>query len=345
MVDAPAGGGPFAEAGLVVDAALAELASVASAARGGDQLAAAIVNVHAAGFVRLLELATQPAVLTDDAALAELFWVHTAAGDAGAIEDLPARIDALRSAIEQTGVPGLLDAADRLVAAVLDLYGWAFDHAVAVLHDAGDGDALRAALDDPLVGALLLAHGLHPEPLAERVAHALASCTSTLGEHVGRVELVDVSDDGAVRVAITGGDEQQRWRTRLVIERAIRELVPDVVRIEVDGAAAEPRGTPGPTIIPITSIGRRQTARWLAVPGAADLGDGDVLQVAADGVALLACRVGDDWFVARDPFSANSVVLVATDPPTVEAGDGTRFSFTDPLSTHVDGGVVEVLVR
>src|SRR5829696_3988288 len=134
MVDAPAGHGPLAEAGLAVDAALADLTAVGSAARGADQLAAAVVNAHAAGFGRLVALASRPAVLTDDPALAELLWVHEVAGQVGEIEDLPARIDALRSSIEQTGVPGLLDAADRLVANVLELYGWAFDRAVALLH-------------------------------------------------------------------------------------------------------------------------------------------------------------------------------------------------------------------
>ncbi|MGH9272240.1 MAG: hypothetical protein ACRDZ2_13315, partial [Ilumatobacteraceae bacterium] len=227
----------------------------------------------------------------------------------------------------------------------MELYGWALDHSIGLLHDAGEADALRAALEDPLISALLLGHGLHPAPLAERVEHVLAACAETLGQHAGVVELLEASDgDGHVRLSISGGDEKQRWRTRLTVERAIRELVADVVTLDVEGAEAEPRGTPGPTIIPVTSIGRRRMSRWLEVPGAAALGDGGVLQVAADGVALVACRIGDDWFVARDPFTTDSIRLVATHPPTVEAGDGTRHVFVESLSTHVDGGVVEVLV-
>ena len=35
--------------------------------------------------------------------------------------------------------------------------------------------------------------------------------------------------------------------------------------------------------------------------------------------------------------------LVATDPPTVEAGDGSRSVLSDPFPTHTDGGVLEVL--
>lgn len=348
MADAAAGAGPVAmidHVGRSIDDALGGLRAVGSAARYGDQLAAVIVDAHAEGFRRLIALASDSQVLAADPDLAELLWVHEAAGDGAAVANLPARIDAMRASIEQTGVPGLLDAADRLIESTMELYGWALDHSIGLLHDAGDADALHAALEDPLVSALLLGHGLHPAPLSERIRHVLAACAETLGDHAGVVELLEASDgDGHVRLSISGGDEKQRWRTRLTVERAIRELVADVVTLDVEGAEAEPRGTPGPTIIPVTSIGRRRTSRWLEIPGAAALGDGEALQVAADGVALVACRVGNDWFVARDPFTSNTVRLVATDPPTVEAGDGTRHVFVESLATHVDGGVVEVLL-
>lgn len=347
LSDASAGVGLLVEVGRTVDDALGELAAVASAARFGDQLAAVVVDAHAAGFQRLVALSSRPVLLTGDDELGEVLWVHDVAGDGAAIETMGTRIDALRSSIEQTGVPGLIDAADRLVGALMELYGWALDRSIGLLHDAGDGDALHAALDDPLISALLLAHGLHPAPLIERVEQVVDACRQSVGEHAGHIDVLEADDDtGHVRMAISGGDEKQRWRTRLTVERAVRELVADVVTLDIEGADAEPRGTPSPIIIPITSIGRRKTARWLEVPGAADLGDGDTLQVAADGVALVACRVGDDWFVSRDPFTTNSIRLVATQPvPTLEAGDGTRFELTDPLPTHADGGLVEVLVR
>jgi hypothetical protein len=341
-----AGAPPLGALARDVDAALADLARVASAARHGDQLAAVIVDAHAAGFRRLLELAEDPAVLTGDPALAELSWVHEVAGDGAAIETMAARVETLRASIEQAGVPGLVHAADRLVEALTELYGWALARAVELLHDSGQRATLMAALDDALVGALLLSHGMHPEPLAERVGHVVAACTTTLGHHAGAIEIVSVSEgDGRVHLRAHEGDQRQRWRTRLAVERAIRELVPDVIELVVDGADAEPRGTPAPTTIPVTSIGRRRTTRWAIVPELAELPDGAVTQVSADGVALVACRVGTDWFVAADPFTTNSLRMVATDPPTVEAGDGTRLVFDDPWPTHVDGGVVEVALR
>lgn len=329
-----------------IGAALDELGQLASAARHADQLAAVIVDVHAAGFRRLLELADDPSVLTDDPHLCELFWLHEAAGDGVAIATMATRIEALRSSIEQTGVPGLLGAADRLVEALSEMYGWALERAIELLHDSGQSDALRGVIDDALVGALLLSQGMHPDPLGERVAIVVAAVTESLAEHAGTIEVIEASDnDGSVRLKISGGDEKQRWRTRLTVERAIHELVADVVKLEVEGAEPEPRGTPGPAFIPITSIGRRRSTRWAAVPGTADLADGEVAKVDIDGVALVACRVAGEWFVIPDPFTSNTLRLVDVAPPTIEAADGTRVVVSDPLPTHVDNGVLEVLLR
>ena len=78
-----------------------------SAARHGDQLAAVIVDAHAAGFRRLLELAADPAVLTADPDLAEVLWVHEAAGDGAADRhDGDARRHAARRRSSSRGVPG-----------------------------------------------------------------------------------------------------------------------------------------------------------------------------------------------------------------------------------------------
>lgn len=338
-------GGPLEDTGRTIEIALDDLRRVSSASRHGDQLVAVIVDAHAAGFRRLLELAGDPRAITTDAELAEVLWVHEAAGSGVAIDTMGTRIDTLRSSIEQSGVPGLVDAADRLIESVTDLHGWALGRAVEVLHETGQSAALEAAIDDPLIGALLLAHGMHPAPLSERVQHVIGACATTLGDNAGRIELLEASEsDGRVRLAISGGDEKQRWRTRLTVERAVRELVADVVHLDVEGADAEPRSAPGATFIPLTSIGRRRTTRWTELPGVQALGDGAIVQIDHAGRALVACRIGTDVFVAPDPFSTNSLRVVATDPPTIEAGDGSRFVFTDPLPTHTDGGVLEVLL-
>ncbi len=126
------------------------------------------------------------------------------------------------------------------------------------------------------------------------------------------------------------------------VERALRGLFADDVDLEIEGA--EPRGAPAPTIIPLTSIVRRRTARWTELPALAELAPGDVVRLVHDGRRLVACRVGDDVFVALDPFATDSLRIVMVDPPTVEAGDGTRLTFTDPYPTHHDGGVFEVLL-
>jgi hypothetical protein len=336
---------PLPDAAHRIEVALDDLGRVASAARHGDQLVAVIVDAHAAGFRRLLAVADDPAVLTGDAELGEVLWVHEGAGDGAAIETMGTRVDTLRGAIEQCGVPGLAGAADELIDVVTALHGWALGRAIELLHESGQHDAIRAALADELVAALLLAHGMHPEPLADRVERVLAACRTTLGPAGGDVALVSATEaDARVVLGISGGDATQRWRTRLTVERALRELVADIVDLQIDGADAEPRGTPSPTIIPLTSIGRRRSARWTELPAATALAPGDVVQLVHEGRKLVACRLGDDVYVAPDPFTTNTLRIVATDPPTVESGDGSRLVLSDPYPTHSDDGVLEVLL-
>lgn len=330
--------------------ALDDLARVSSAARYGDQLAAIIVDAHATGFARLLALVNDRRVLVEDYGLAEVLWLHEAASDSGAIDTMAARLDTLRSSIAQSGVPGLVDAADRLIEAVLELHGWALSRCIELLHQDGQSSVLTEAVGDEIISALLLAHGMYPVPLAERLAHVLDACSGALGENAGQIDVLEVSEStGHVRLRISGGDDRQRWRIRLVVERAVHDLVADVVQLDIEGAESEPRVVPGTTFVPLSSIQRKRPTRWVEVPGLLHLADGEILRVQIDGdtvssVALVACRVGRDYFVALDPFGHEPVRLTQTDPPTIEATGGQRLVLSTPLSTHISDGVVEVLL-
>ena len=55
---------------------------------------------------------------------------------------------------------------------------------------------------DPLVGALLALHDLHPVPLRQRVEHAMTVAARKLGSHGGDVRLLGIDDDGTVRVEV-----------------------------------------------------------------------------------------------------------------------------------------------
>lgn len=336
--------------------ALDRLGVVASARRHGEELARVVVDAHAAGLERLVELAADRLVLEGDPDLAEVLWVHRPfKGDPNALAGLPERVDGLLNSIAQTGIPGLVDAGEQLLDELTALYGWALAHAVELLHEAGDTRAVRATLDDTMVASLLLAHGLHPDPLEQRVQRALDALAPTLGEHGSRAILTEVTAEDVVRVEVVGGDARQRWRSRLAVERALEQALPEAPGIEVSGAEAGPTLERGETVfVPLSAIRRRQQrpTRWMAVPELAELADLEARRIACDGMRLVACRVGRDFYVVVDEVTleppdlsgADGLRVVSVEPPTVQDRHGAIVVFSDPLPTHVSDAGVEVSV-
>lgn len=351
-----------------MDALASSLRSTAAVYQRVAELITHIVAAHAAALERLVELADDPGVLERDPELAEILWVHRPDGpdlgegagtgaDPESVDRYGNRIEALLAAIEQSATPPIAATAGQLVAEVGDLYGEALARATELLHESGQGDAIRAALTDDLVASLLVVHDLHPHDLRERVARCLTDLAVDLPEHGGLVEFHGVDDDGMVHVEINGGSEIHRWRTRLAVERAIDKAAPDHGGIDVKGARIEPEPAQLTTFVQIDTARRKPTTRsprqWIDVPRLGDLSDGGVQRVETGGVALVACNVGGDLYVALDPFDSatagtgtesNGVRLVARQPPTVESADGTRLVLDSPLPVQRTDDTVEVMV-
>ncbi len=171
--------------------------------------------------------------------------------DDGAREQI-ARVEGLLEALERLPDPAARGLATEVLGALLELYGEGLGRIVEVLaaHD-GDGVLAEQLTDDELVAHLLLLHGLHPVPIAERVRGALASVLPYLESHGGAVELVAV-EDGIARVRLQGscsGCPSSAVTLKLAVEEAIFKAAPDVseVRAEED-APAEPAGLALPTL-------------------------------------------------------------------------------------------------
>jgi Fe-S cluster biogenesis protein NfuA len=136
-------------------------------------------------------------------------------------------------------VEGLLDELEgepkviELVQALLELYGEGLRR-VAARFD------MRELAGDELVEHLLLLHGLHPVPVEERVAGALAGMRPYLDSHGGDVRLLGV-EDGVVRLELQGscsGCPSSAVTLRHGIEEAIYKAAPDVERVVAEDAAA-----------------------------------------------------------------------------------------------------------
>jgi hypothetical protein len=259
------------------------------------------------------------------------------------------------SALEQSAAPHLLAAASELASQVRDVYGEQLERAFELLHDSGQGETIRAAIDDDLVASMLVVHDLHPKSMAERVADSLAELAETLPEHGGRVHLREIDDHAKVRVEIDGGSTLYRWRTRLAVEKAIDRAAPEHGGIEVVGADAEPPMPALTSFIPIDSIRRKAPGRtprvWIDVPELLELDDGEIRSIAAGGSRLMVCKIAGDLYVTSAPTgtadgfdTAATYRIVADDPPTIENSAGARLAFDNPFPVQRTDHTVEVMV-
>ncbi|MEO5651801.1 MAG: NifU family protein [Marmoricola sp.] len=216
------------------------------------------------------------------------------------------RIDTLLDASASGGVVAR-ERAEELVRLTADLYGAGIERILEIVHDSGhlDDQVLAALADDDLVASLLIVHGLHPYDVGMRVEQALDSVRPYLGSHGGDVELLDVTDDGIVRLRLLGscdGCPSSSVTLKLAVEGAIEAAAPEIVAIEVEEAAAEG----AETLIPVSSLrsrigdGSHDETSWEPVPELADLAPGAVTHVSAGATPVLVCRLGAELFAYQD---------------------------------------------
>lgn len=228
-------------------------------------------------------------------------------GDSGTdlLQASSARIEALLTASAVGGVIAQ-ERAEELVRVVVDLYGTGIERMLDLLHDAGrlDDAALEALAADPLVSGLLLVHGLHPDDVETRVARALDSVRPYLGSHGGDVELVEITDEGVVRLRLKGSCDScasSSVTLELAVDGAVRDAAPEITDIEVIPAEKPAKG-----LISLSSLRLRTGssgaagASWHTLDGADDLPEGRAEARVVGSVSVVVCRIGSDLFAFRD---------------------------------------------
>jgi Fe-S cluster biogenesis protein NfuA len=155
------------------------------------------------------------------------------------------RIEPLLAELEKSLAPGDFARVEELVRCVVALYGEGLARIPAVLAEQGAaGSALwRRLASDECIAGLLALHGLHPEPLAERVERALEKVRPHLGSHGGDVHLVSVDElTGSVRLRLDGtcdGCPASSATLRHLVSDTIRAEAPEVGEIAVDDSHKE----------------------------------------------------------------------------------------------------------
>src|SRR4051794_30910854 len=113
-----------------------------------------------------------------------------------------ARTEELLAALDTLPDHAAATRAHEAVRALVDLYGQCLHRVLA--HLTQDGDAVRRLTADELIGPLLLAHDLHPDPVPVRVRAALDAVRPALSRQGATVELLEV-DGTVVRVRLLQG--------------------------------------------------------------------------------------------------------------------------------------------
>jgi Fe-S cluster biogenesis protein NfuA len=174
------------------------------------------------------------------------------------------RIEGLIQAMENHPDPAAQALSRELVQSLLELHEAGLAKILA--HTAGAGEAGqtlgRIFAADPLIGSLLLLHGLHPEDLETRVRRALERVQRALQAQGSNVELVAVAE-GAVRLRLNGrgkGCPSSAQAIRQTVEEAVYAAAPDLTLLEIEQAEAQPEG-PHTTFIPREQLRRVPGAR------------------------------------------------------------------------------------
>jgi Fe-S cluster biogenesis protein NfuA/nitrite reductase/ring-hydroxylating ferredoxin subunit len=212
------------------------------------------------------------------------------------------RIERLLEEVRSMASPPAWERVEELLRVVLDLYTDGLERILAVVSEQGAtaGRLLQQLTDDQLVASLLVLHGLHPEDLHSRVQRALVQVRPYLGSHGGDVEIVDADTrSGVVRLRMKGscdGCPSSALTVKLAVESAIRELAPEVSRIEVDGITDAP---PSPTRASDRHL-RPVDAHWVKLELGESSEPNRLIAHEVAGTRILLCRLEGRLYAYRD---------------------------------------------
>lgn len=172
----------------------------------------------------------------------------------------------------------------------------------------------RRALDDPEIRLLWDMYDLGEDGDAERAKAVLATVSPYIESHGGVLEVVG-AERGVVSVALDGacsGCQGSTATLRHVIEGALRDGLPDFVRLEVveragrnghDHAHMLRAGPAAPAgFVPLESLRPASPGRltWQAVLDLGDLPPGSCRSVSRDGDPVLVVNLDGDVYAYRD---------------------------------------------
>jgi hypothetical protein len=129
-----------------------------------------------------------------------------------------------------------LQRVERLIGCVVRLYGGGLGRMLAHARASGASASFDELLaGDDLLASLLVLHGLHPQPVEQRVLAALATARAELGITEAELEFVAIRD-GRVTLRASeslGGGAMASRVAEGAIRRVIESVAPEVAGVDI----------------------------------------------------------------------------------------------------------------
>ena len=168
------------------------------------------------------------------------------------------QLDALLQEVESISDPAAREKTSQIIQGLMDFHNAAIRRMVDCL--AGSGAAGQAMVDeiasDDLASSLLVLYGLHPHDLTTRVRAALDKVRPSLVSQGRDVELLSISEDGVVQLAVTGtakGCKSTAANLKSSVEQAVLGRAPDVTSILIKDETAS-----AGSFVPVEGITRQR---------------------------------------------------------------------------------------
>jgi nitrite reductase/ring-hydroxylating ferredoxin subunit/Fe-S cluster biogenesis protein NfuA len=153
--------------------------------------------------------------------------------------------------------------------------------------------AMKSAVTDEVVYAVMRRHGLIKPSLTERVEAALEGIRPMLASHGGDVELVAVAPP-AIEVRFTGscdGCPASALTFHAGVKKAVEEACPEITEIlQVKGMASSPSN--GETVRFVSPFALGAGGQWHYAAKLADVPEGGIKALLLDGEKILLSRRG-----------------------------------------------------
>lgn len=156
--------------------------------------------------------------------------------------------------------------------------------------------ALKAAVSDEVVYAVLRYHDIVKASLHERIDLALDSVRPYLQSHDGNVELVEVQLPDTVIIRLLGscdGCPASSLTLSEGVEKAIKEYCPEITTIKKAKGGVTAKPVDGVTVNFVSPFARNEDKDWLAVCGLDEVPEADIKVVTVKSNEVLLSRFGD----------------------------------------------------